>query len=91
MIVNPYDPTAIASAMDRALTMPLEERRERYRALMQVLRRNDIKAWRSAVLQALPRPAISHGQMTAGSWPAARERAGTAQARLSKRSAARQN
>jgi trehalose-6-phosphate synthase len=33
--------------------MPLEERRERHRAMLHVLRRNDIAAWRNRFLDAL--------------------------------------
>jgi trehalose 6-phosphate synthase len=33
LIVNPFDPDAIADAMHQALTMPLDERRERHLAL----------------------------------------------------------
>lgn len=91
MIVNPYDPAAIASALDRALTMPLDERRVRHRSLMQGLRRHDIKAWRRAFLDLLSRPGMSHGTTPAGSRPASREMAGAALAELSKRSAARRN
>jgi trehalose 6-phosphate synthase len=54
--VNPYDPRAIAAALDRALIMPLEERRERYAALMKVLRAHDLKSWRDSFLAMLTRP-----------------------------------
>jgi trehalose 6-phosphate synthase len=33
LLVNPYDPDAIADAMNIALEMPLEERQERHAAL----------------------------------------------------------
>jgi trehalose 6-phosphate synthase len=33
--------------------MPIEERRERWRAMIEVLRRNSITAWREAFLRAL--------------------------------------
>ena len=45
LIVNPYDVEGIAGAVQRALTMPLDERRERWRRSMQVLRSNSVEAW----------------------------------------------
>jgi trehalose 6-phosphate synthase len=60
--VNPYDTRGIARAIQRALTMPLAERRERHLALLEVLRRNDIHAWHHSFLERLSavcdRPAI---------------------------------
>jgi trehalose 6-phosphate synthase len=44
VIANPYDPDAVAEALRTALGMPLEERCERWRAMMAVLRRNSIAA-----------------------------------------------
>lgn len=45
LIVNPYDVEAVAQALQRALTMPLEERRQRHEAMMAVLGSNDIRHW----------------------------------------------
>lgn len=62
VIVNPFDPLGIATALHRALVMPVEERRERHAAMMQVLRGNDLVVWRDSFLQTLasvkpaPRP-----------------------------------
>jgi trehalose 6-phosphate synthase len=53
VIANPYDPDAVAEALQKALQMPIEERRERWRAMIEVLRRNSITAWREAFLRAL--------------------------------------
>ncbi|HPF25164.1 MAG TPA: trehalose-6-phosphate synthase [Steroidobacteraceae bacterium] len=53
LLVNPYDSSAIAKAMQTALTMPLEERRERHRRSLQVLRTNDIHHWYKRFLQTL--------------------------------------
>ncbi|MDN4999881.1 alpha,alpha-trehalose-phosphate synthase (UDP-forming) [Bradyrhizobium sp. GCM10027634] len=53
VIVNPYDPEAVAEALQTALKMPLEERSERWRAMMMVLGRNSITAWRESFLGAL--------------------------------------
>jgi trehalose 6-phosphate synthase len=43
--VNPYDTLGVAQAIQVALSMSLKERRQRHRALMAVLQRNDIHAW----------------------------------------------
>jgi trehalose 6-phosphate synthase len=53
LIVNPYDTEGIADMLENALTMPLEERKERWRGMMQHLRRNDITAWRKGFVAAL--------------------------------------
>ena len=45
LLVNPYDPEAVGATIAQALSMPLEERRQRHEALYQVLSRNDIKFW----------------------------------------------
>ncbi len=53
LVVNPYDVDAMAEAMHEAIGMPLERRQERWQAMMNVLRRNDITAWRENFLHAL--------------------------------------
>lgn len=53
LVVNPYDPVAVADALHQALEMPQAERRERHEHLMRVLRKNDIRAWRDAFIGAL--------------------------------------
>jgi trehalose 6-phosphate synthase len=53
LLVNPYDANACADAMQRALQMPLAERLERHRALMEELERFDVKHWREDFLTAL--------------------------------------
>jgi trehalose 6-phosphate synthase len=55
LLVNPADTEEVADALERALKMPLAERRERWTAMMDVLRKNDITAWRNAFMQALRR------------------------------------
>ena len=45
LIVNPFDVDQCADAMHRALIMPLEERRTRWRNAMDAITRNDVKAW----------------------------------------------
>jgi trehalose 6-phosphate synthase len=45
LLVNPYDTETTAQAIFRALTMPIEERRERHRTNMKNLHNNDIADW----------------------------------------------
>lgn len=53
IIANPYDPDAVAEALQMAVQMTLEERCERWRAMMEILRHNNIIAWRENFLRAL--------------------------------------
>jgi trehalose 6-phosphate synthase len=46
VIVNPFDSGGVARALDRALSMPLAERRERHAAMVAVMRRNNLCRWR---------------------------------------------
>jgi trehalose 6-phosphate synthase len=53
LLVNPYDPEAVSAAIERALTMSIEERRQRHAALFRVISDNDIHAWGRHFLIAL--------------------------------------
>jgi trehalose 6-phosphate synthase len=53
LIVNPYDTDLTAAAMVRALAMPLEERRERWSALMARIEENTVGHWCASFLEAL--------------------------------------
>jgi trehalose 6-phosphate synthase len=53
LLVNPYDPESVALALDRALSMPLEERRARHGELYKVLAANDIRFWGERFISAL--------------------------------------
>jgi len=53
ILVNPYDPEGLVEGIERALTMPLQERRERWAAMFEHLSKHDIGAWRRAFLAAL--------------------------------------
>jgi trehalose 6-phosphate synthase len=53
VIVNPFDFEGVAEAIERGLVMPLEERRERWTAMMEVLRRDTLSAWRDRFIAAL--------------------------------------
>ena len=57
LMVNPHETEGMAAALKRALDMPLDERRERYAAMMAVLRRNDIDQWAETFLDARVPPA----------------------------------
>ncbi|KFI30595.1 trehalose-6-phosphate synthase [Haematobacter massiliensis] len=45
LLINPYDIDATANALARALSMPLEERTERWSAMMDRLRAYDVHHW----------------------------------------------
>jgi trehalose 6-phosphate synthase len=45
LLVNPHDIAGTADAIFRALSMPLEERRERWQRMMDHLMENDVKRW----------------------------------------------
>ncbi|MCH6590298.1 MAG: alpha,alpha-trehalose-phosphate synthase (UDP-forming) [Proteobacteria bacterium] len=53
LLVNPFDYDAVADAMARGIEMPLEERRERWAAMMEKLRGNTLSTWRDNFLKAL--------------------------------------
>ncbi|RZA35701.1 MAG: alpha,alpha-trehalose-phosphate synthase (UDP-forming) [Lysobacteraceae bacterium] len=53
LIVNPHDLDGVADAIATASTMPLTERIERWRALMDQLQENDIGTWRRRYLDTL--------------------------------------
>jgi trehalose 6-phosphate synthase len=46
LLINPYDSVGVAMAMDRGLSMRVEERRERHASMMAVMRRNSLDKWR---------------------------------------------
>ena len=53
LVVNPHDIQGVAEALKRGLEMPLAERQERWRAMMDDLRRHDLEAWRTGFTSAL--------------------------------------
>jgi trehalose 6-phosphate synthase len=57
LVVNPYDPETVAASIAHALSMPLEERRERHAALFRVISENDIYWWGEHFLAALTKDA----------------------------------
>ncbi len=53
LIVNPYDADEVAHAIQRAITMPREERIERHQALAARVRERDAQNWMTGFLRAL--------------------------------------
>lgn len=53
LIVNPYDIDSLSRAVEQALSMPIAARRERWAAMMAVLRANDIEHWYESFINAL--------------------------------------
>ncbi len=53
IIVNPFDTQRVAEALHTALTMPLEERMDRWRSLKEVIEQHDIAWWRTTYLEDL--------------------------------------
>ncbi len=56
LIVNPFSREEIATAIGRALSMPLEERASRWRALADGVMREDVFAWSDGFLADLTAP-----------------------------------
>ncbi len=56
LLVNPYDPDAVAVAITRAVAMPRHERKARHAELYAALLRNDISRWGDKFLRALDPP-----------------------------------
>jgi trehalose 6-phosphate synthase len=53
LVVNPYSPEELSEAMKRAITMPCEERIERWQSLYECVHDEDVTAWRDAYVKAL--------------------------------------
>lgn len=56
LLVNPYDSEGVAMAISRALSMPLDERRQRHAANFKVLAENDLTRWAERFLSTLEQP-----------------------------------
>jgi trehalose 6-phosphate synthase len=65
LVVNPYDIEATAAAIGRALAMPLDERKTRWRAMMKVIEASTIGHWTNRFLTALGSHSESSGTATA--------------------------
>ncbi|HVV62858.1 MAG TPA: alpha,alpha-trehalose-phosphate synthase (UDP-forming) [Pseudolabrys sp.] len=56
LLINPYDPEGVANALNRALSMPLEERKRRYARMFKQLCENDLTHWAQRFSSALQEP-----------------------------------
>ncbi|MCM5553586.1 alpha,alpha-trehalose-phosphate synthase (UDP-forming) [Pleomorphomonas sp. NRK KF1] len=56
LLINPYDSEMTARTIERALSMPLDERRERWRGMMDHLLTHDVNHWCEDFLAALNAP-----------------------------------
>jgi trehalose 6-phosphate synthase len=56
LLVNPYDSEAVGSAINQALSMPLEERQGRHGQIIKSLTANDIRLWGERFVEALVQP-----------------------------------
>ncbi|GHD90453.1 alpha,alpha-trehalose-phosphate synthase [UDP-forming] [Pseudocitrobacter faecalis] len=65
LIVNPYDRDEVATALDRALNMPLAERISRHAEMLEIITRNDIHHWQAQFMSDLKRitPRSEESQM----------------------------
>ena len=64
LLVNPFSREELSDAIQRALTMPLAERKRKWECLMQVVRDTDVGIWRDdfvSTLRAIERPAVGNG------------------------------
>jgi trehalose 6-phosphate synthase len=61
VLVNPYDTEGFAAAINRALSMPLDERQERQRALYKAVCASDSEGWAGKFLSRLNAPARNSG------------------------------
>ncbi|WHO40725.1 alpha,alpha-trehalose-phosphate synthase (UDP-forming) [Sphingobium sp. AP49] len=53
LLINPYSPEEMSDAITRALAMPLDERKRRWRAMMDSVEHQDISWWRAAFTERL--------------------------------------
>ena len=61
LLVNPYDPETVATSISHALSMAIEERRTRHKALLHLISENDLKSWGELFLGALTKdPDLPH-------------------------------
>ncbi|MEA3062134.1 MAG: trehalose 6-phosphate synthase, partial [Sphingomonadales bacterium] len=55
LLVNPYSKDDISDAIRRAIEMPREERIRRWRAMNELVEREDVVWWRKSFVEALER------------------------------------
>jgi trehalose-6-phosphate synthase len=67
VLMNPYHTDGFASALERAIDMPVEERARRMRSLRRVVAGRDVFRWASDILDHLDDVSVSTAVMTP--WP----------------------
>ena len=70
VLVNPHDIDGMAQKISMALSMPLEERRERWLAMIEKLRSTSVQAWFSDFVRTLDEVRRPDVQVSARSFPA---------------------
>jgi trehalose 6-phosphate synthase len=53
VLINPYDKEGVANGLQTAIEMPVAERRTRHRAMLAVIKRNDVHSWSRRFIDAL--------------------------------------
>ena len=64
LLVNPFSREELSDAIQRALTMPLAERKRKWETLMKVVRDTDVGIWRDDFVSTL-RAVVRPGQASA--------------------------
>ena len=70
LLVNPYDPEGVAIAINRALSMPLEERPPRHAQNFRVLAANDLATGPNASSMRWSPVPLAHQRRKPGAWRA---------------------
>jgi trehalose 6-phosphate synthase len=84
VLVNPHDIDGMAQKISAALSMPLEERRERWSAMIEKLRSTSVQGWFSDFVRALDevqRPPVPVPARAFAATPFGREERSIAQTR----------
>jgi trehalose 6-phosphate synthase len=58
LLVNPYDPEGVGNAINRALSMPLAERKARHAEMFKMLLDHDLAYWADRFLNVLKQPQV---------------------------------
>ncbi len=69
VLVNPFDRQGVADGLQKAIEMPLNERRAIHASMLAILRKNDIHAWTRRFMESLTSPALDRRRATRVSRP----------------------
>lgn len=61
LIVNPHDTRQVSETIERALAMPLEERRTRHREMLETIQTYDARWWAETYIEALKQSGATSG------------------------------